>query len=406
MRRSGCNRFVFPLFFIFALISFCPTPAAGRIDENLCRRLGRFIDDRDAILIADDAGRRLCVKNEEKRLVPASTLKILTGLVAMKHLGPAHRFKTEFYLDPDNNLKIKGYGDPLLLSETIANIATRLAKHLNRINGILLDDTYFDKPLEIPGITASFEPYDAPNGALCANFNTVYFKREGKRIVSAERQTPLLPVVLPRIRRSKQISGRIVLSNSQQETTRYVGHLFVHFLKGSGIQTGAQIDLAAVDDRTDRLIFTHRSGQTLRQVISRLMAHSNNFVANQLLIAAAAAALGQPGTLEKGVRSAVAHARQTLGVAQIEMVEGSGISRKNRVSASGMHRVLKAFMPHRTLLRSEGGEFFKTGSLSGIRTRAGYVESREGRVFLYVLFLNTPGKRADPIMKIVVNGLK
>lgn len=401
--RSGPALFLFSL---FILIFLFPNPAPGRIDNSMCKRLDPFIGNQDAILIADAEGRLLCAKNEEKQLIPASTLKILTGLVAMKHLGPDHRFKTEFYLDPDNYLKIKGYGDPLLVSETISEITLRLTKYLKRVNGIFLDSSFFGKGLQIPGITDSFEPYDAPNGALCANFNTVSFKRKGNRVISAEPQTPLLPVVRPRIRRSNQIEGRIVLSNNQHEATLYVGHLFAYFLKESGVQTGVRIGLKTVDNRTDRVIFIHKSGYRLAQVISELMEYSNNFVANQLLIASGAAALGRPGSLEKGVRSALTYARQTLGVSRIVMVEGSGISRKNRLSASGMHRILKAFMPYRTLLRSDGAEFYKTGSLAGIRTRAGYVENRDGHLYLYVLFLNTPGKSTGPIMKMVINQLK
>ncbi|MEZ4549093.1 MAG: hypothetical protein R2874_01050 [Desulfobacterales bacterium] len=48
--------------------------------------------------------------------------------------------------------------------------------------------------LRIPGtVEGSFEPYDAPNRALCVNFNTVNFKTRGRTIVSAE-QTPLVKV--------------------------------------------------------------------------------------------------------------------------------------------------------------------------------------------------------------------
>lgn len=379
---------------------------SGSIDTQTRRQLNRFIGDQDALLIADTTGRLIYAKNEKRLLVPASTLKVLTSLVAIEHLGPAHRFKTEFYLDANNNLKIKGYGDPLLVSETILDITRRLTRSVSQVNGVLLDDAYFDKPLEIPGITASFEPYDAPNGALCANFNTVFFKRSGRQFVSAEPQTPLLPVILRRIRRSKQIEGRIVLTNNQREATRYVGHLFKYFLKKSGVQTGSNIGLAAVDHRNDRLILTHKSPYPLTQIISKMMFYSNNFIANQLLIASGASALGKPGTLDKGIRSALEYARQKLGVRGIDIVEGSGISRKNRLSASGMHRILRAYIPYRILMRTDGNESFKTGSLAGIRTRVGFIENREGRLFPYVLFLNTPGKDTGPIMKRVIDRLK
>ena len=65
--------------------------------------------------------------------------------------------------------------------------------HLQPMGGFL-DDTYFTQPLTIPGISSSSNPYDAPNGALCANFNTVFFKHSRDGYASAEPQTPLLPM--------------------------------------------------------------------------------------------------------------------------------------------------------------------------------------------------------------------
>jgi hypothetical protein len=59
------------------------------------------ISSRDALLVADPEGRVIYSKNETKKLVPASTLKVLTGLAAIHHLGESYRFHTEFYQDHD-----------------------------------------------------------------------------------------------------------------------------------------------------------------------------------------------------------------------------------------------------------------------------------------------------------------
>ncbi|MCK4620156.1 MAG: D-alanyl-D-alanine carboxypeptidase, partial [Desulfobacterales bacterium] len=58
-----------------------------------------LIGDHDAVLVADHQGRIIVSKNADKKLIPASTLKILTSLVAIHYLGPDYRFITEFYLD-------------------------------------------------------------------------------------------------------------------------------------------------------------------------------------------------------------------------------------------------------------------------------------------------------------------
>ena len=114
----------------------------------------------------------------------------------MHYLGPEHRFRTEFFIDNNSNLKIKGFGDPLLISEIVRKISHLLATLLSQstiINDLIVDDSYFNQPLTIPGISSSSQPYDAPNGALCVNFNTVFFKHTESGYISAEPQTPLLP---------------------------------------------------------------------------------------------------------------------------------------------------------------------------------------------------------------------
>ncbi|MEJ2102460.1 MAG: D-alanyl-D-alanine carboxypeptidase [Desulfobacterales bacterium] len=325
------------------------------------------------MLVADPQGQILFSKHPENKLIPASTLKIFTSLVVLHVLGSDYRFPTEFYLDKQSNLKIKGYGDPLLISEIVAKIARVLAallKDTQPMNDLVLDDSYFKQPLTIPGITSSSQPYDAPNGALCVNFNTVNFENTSEGYVSAEPQTPLLPYVIEKIKASKLKHGRIVFSHNKNEITVYAGELFQYFLKKQGIGFKGKVKLGRINNKTDQLIFRYYSVSSLDQIVAKLLEHSNNFVTNQLLIAAGALTLGPPGTLAKGVTLATDYAKNELDIKNMTLAEGSGISRNNRVSAMQMDRVLQEFLPYRHLMRRLGREFYKTGTLYGMSKAA------------------------------------
>jgi len=50
-------------------------------------------------------------------------------------------------------------------------------------------------------------------------------------------------------------------------------------------------------------------------------------------------------------------------------------------------------------MRHENKEFYKTGTLRGINTRAGYIENTKGQLYRFVVFINTPGKSTRRIMK-------
>jgi len=375
-----------------------PWLPASSAKEDL-KKIKKLISARDAVLVVDAIGKTILAKNEDKALIPASTLKILTSLVAIHHLGLGYRFTTEFYVDEDSNLKIKGYGDPLLVSEVVADIARELKRRLDKINHIVLDDSFFTQPLVIPGISSSSEPYDAPNGALCVNFNTVNFKKENGVYISAESQTPLLPFALPRIQRSKLKAGRIVLSHNENECTLYAGHLFEYFLRQEGLRTSGVVKLGQVRENQDRLVYRYQSRFTLEEIIGRLLEHSNNYTTNQILIAAGVDAYGPPGTISKGVRVATAYSRDVLRLEKLRMTEGSGISRQNKISAKDLVKVLEGFEPYRYLMRHKGRTYYKTGTLHGISTRAGYINSTGGGHYRYAVLINTRGKSTNPVVR-------
>lgn len=388
------------LYFVIVIYFVC----VGNLWAGDLNRLDRFIGKRDAVLVADPDGQIIFSKHADTPRIPASTLKILTSLAALHYLGPDFRFVTEFYTDKDSNLKIRGYGDPLLISEVVARISETLGTRIREYKDIILDNSYFE-PILIPGVTTSLNPYDAPNGALCVNFNTVYFKKKKGKYISAEPQTPLLPFALKKIKKLGLRRGRVIFSQEQDEITLYAGHLFRHFLDKAGVRSQGNIKLGKVRQETDALVYKHVSGVDIAEVISRLLEHSNNFIANQILVVSGIKREGPPGTLKKGVDALSVYAKETLKLTDICLAEGSGISRENRISAKNMHKVLEAFQPYHHLMRHEGREYFKTGSLSRVKTRAGYIESSSGELYRFVVMVNTPGKSTGSIMSRILRAV-
>jgi D-alanyl-D-alanine carboxypeptidase/D-alanyl-D-alanine-endopeptidase (penicillin-binding protein 4) len=356
------------------------------------------ISSQDALLVADPAGHIIYSKNETRKCVPGSTLKILTALAAIHHLRKSYRFRTDFYQDHDQHLKVKGYGDPMLITEVWKEMAQAIACRVRSFKDLLFDDTFFVCDIHIPGVGFSTNPYDAPNGALCANFNTVFFKQDGTgKIVSAEAQTPMTPFALERLRLLGSTSGRFTLCHNGHDAALYAGELLVYFLRESGKVCQGEVR-AGVASPSDSLVYTYHSVFTLEDVLKKMFEFSNNFVANQILLALGAHVHGPPATLAKGVRVLSDYAREVLHLNDVEITEGSGISRENRLSALDMLAVLKRFEAHRGLLVRKGGIFYKSGTLKGVRTRAGYIESRSGNPYCFVIFLNNSRVDIDSIV--------
>lgn len=375
-----------------AIIFFTPAASPG----GKCNELDPMLGRHDGVVVTDPDNEILFAKNPDKDLIPASTLKILTALTAFYHLGPDFRFKTEFYLDQKNNLFIKGYGDPLLVSEQVEKIAEIFAANAANINDIILDDSYFAPDIKIPGARSdSNQPYDAPVGAFCVNFNTVNVKKVNGGYISAEPQTPLLPVVIKRLEKQDISDERILLSSEKSENLIYAGELFKYFLESHGVEVSGRIRPGRAGMEKHRLVYRHNSRFALKEVVAQLMEFSNNFVANQLLLTMGAKAYGPPATLEKGLKAVRHYANQKLGISPV-LAEGSGISRQNRMSPRMFIPVLEKFAPYYRLMPEENGIYFKTGTLEDISTRAGYIE-KNGKIFRFAVLINTFGKDAGPV---------
>ena len=104
------------------------------------------------------------------------------------------------------------------------------------------------------------------------------------------------------------------------------------------------------------------------------------------------------GGTAKGVTIASDYAKEMLDIENMAIVEGSGISRDNRVSALQMDKILQEFLPYHYLMRRQGREYYKTGTLYGVSTRAGYIKRSNGEFYRYVIIFNTAGKSTDSLI--------
>lgn len=341
-------------------------------------------------LLADPNGIPLLQQNIDTEYIPASTLKILTSLFAIDALGPDYRFPTHIFYDPETrNLYIKGFGDPLFISEIIEKIVKDVIVKtgLKRVHHIFLDTTFFSPGINIPGQGSSLNPYDATIGALSANFNTVFFQWDAsqKAFVSAEPQTPLLPVHLPRIKATGMRKGRIILP--EKDSQQYAGQLIRAFLQKNNIRVTGTVTLGKFPITKDHaMVFL--SPFTLKDILEKLLEYSNNFMANQLLLTIGAEKYGSPADLSKGIRAFRQYAAQKLALKNITLEEGAGLSRNNRLSPQQMIQVLIQFAPYHHLLKSKGNDYYKTGTLQGVRTKAGYIEGCNGALYPYVVMIN------------------
>ena len=379
------------LLFFACTVLLLPTPALANAAKNIAALAPAAL-----VLVMDDDGKELVAQNADKPFVPASVAKIVTAWLAMEVLGGDYRFETKFYLDADRKLYVRGGGDPFLISEELADMAPQLLAAIGKepLTGIVLDGSYYPTDLRIPGIEDTQEAYDALNSALAVNFNTISAVRKGNAVSSAEEQTPITPLAISQFRaRAPQGRSRISLSQDPAVSLNYAGELIAAFIERSGGKVKGEIVPGAVPLGLEP-VYVHRQSRNLSKVLTQMLLGSNNYIANQVFLEVGGT-LGGQVSLEKSLKVANNILAANGLTEAIHLEEGSGISRDNHFTARGLAKLLHLFEPHADLLKGGKGSLYKTGTFSGVRTLAGYANTKNhGRVrFVIALRSNDSAMR-------------
>jgi D-alanyl-D-alanine carboxypeptidase/D-alanyl-D-alanine-endopeptidase (penicillin-binding protein 4) len=363
---------------------------------------------RGLVLVVDTEGNELVAQNADEPFVPASVTKIVTAWLALEVLGADYRFATRFYLDAKRVLYVRGGGDPFLISEELAPLATALVAAVGKepITGMVLDASYYPSNLRIPGIEDTGESYNALNSALAVNFNTIHAVRSGNKVRSGEKQTPITPLAIAQFRaRGPNGNGRISLSQDPAVSLQYAGELIAAFIERAGGSVKSKISTGSVPAGLEP-VYVHQQSRTLSQILADLLLASNNYIANQVFLEIGGRRLGGPVSLEKSLKVANEMLAAHGLASAIHIEEGSGISRDNRFTARGLAKVLELFAPHAELLHGHDGGLNKTGTMDGVRTLAGYADtSSHGRVRFVISLTSNDGELRFRLLRAIESGL-
>lgn len=343
-----------------------------------------------SLLVVDRDNNVLHAKNPDQSFIPASTVKLLTALIALDSWGSEYRFSTEFYIDTATNiLWVKGLGDPYLVSEELDIIAERLhGIGIRTLQGIGVDAHYFNEGIYFDGHGKTDNPYDAAVSALAVNFNTVNIRVSGGRVRSAEPQTPL--TLLARTIGAELSDGihRVNLGQSKRGP-QYFAEVFLTKLNELGIDAGTSVIHGPLP-LDSKLLFEHFNSRNLEQIVAAMLEYSNNFIANQLYLLLGAKYYGEPVSVKKSQNVYADYIKTNFQWQKYVVVEGAGLSKDNRLNARQLADVLRAFGEYRHLMPLQNKKIrAKTGTLKNVSTYAGYIK-RNQEWLLFALMINQP----------------
>ena len=404
-------------------------------------------------------------KNLTVPLMPASNAKLATSAAGLHYLKPDFRFETSFWVrkgEKDSSISvlvIRGGGDPSVSGrdrpspyEILEFWADSLAaRGVSRIGRLVLDKRYFEGPDLVsrwPKKELSFW-YEAQSSALSYEDNCVFIRYYPGRKVGSPARILLQPdfgylKVINRSRTSPRGSkytldedyrrkpgtntvtfyGKIPVSDtgesdyvSVHEPPMYLVHTTKEIWKQKGILTAAPAvywEQTGLSEDSLKKLFVWRS-DSLSNIIKVVNKNSQNFYAEQLLRTLGKEIEGK-GSFEGGLE-AVNHFLLNAGLSQSDfyLVDGSGLSAKNRFTAAGFIKLLRhmyesSYFPYyfesmaipgvdKSVRKRRGGDSLavnfrvKTGFISGARTLSGYFKSAGGKLYCFSVLVN--GRKLD-----------
>ncbi|MDE5773607.1 MAG: D-alanyl-D-alanine carboxypeptidase/D-alanyl-D-alanine-endopeptidase [Muribaculaceae bacterium] len=321
-----------------------------------------------AVMITDlKTGETLCASGEKSPLIPASIMKAVTIASLTQEMDPAGSLETKVYVDGDvkdgvlrGNLIVVAGGDPSLNASTAPESADIIAEIISALRGrkiesiegrLILDESIFDGP----SIPASWAKGDLMHSYGTGSHGLNY---------------------------RNNASGKSSVSNP--------GLIFERDLNRALAQAGIRIEGNSGRQGERHLLMTHQSAP-LSEIMRSCMMRSDNLYAESMLRLYADATTGKGATTAGAEEEMKFWKKRGVNMAGVNIIDGSGLSRSNRVTAEMMTGVLRDmaddvdYVSYFPLAGQEGTlkRFLcetpldsyiamKTGSMSGIQCYAGY----------------------------------
>ncbi len=397
-------------------------------------------------------GQRLYQKSPHHLFVPASCIKLITGAAALHMLGVDYRFTTKLWTDgtiEDNTLKgnlyLQGSGDPDLAVRDLEELVFQLKlQNITKIEGDLFaDNTLFDAIAQGPGWMWDDKGYDwsAPMQALTLNHSCIdiwvkpaekvntrprvyqYPKSDFVRVenlaVTTQEENDLIAKRRPMSKENIiDIAGKMPLNGETrhlaipvEEPHLYTTHVLRNILLKAKV--GFEGKIASRQTPKDAVVLASHTSRPLSQIVEEMMKTSDNLIGDALFKKMGENRFGAPGTWQKGSQAVREFLAQTVGlnVEKMVIVDGSGLSRYNLVSAhhfleflSWMHKQFSCcseFMSSLPISGTDGSLVrrmknaelkgkvrAKTGAMTGISSLSGYLSTKDGELLAFSILQN------------------
>jgi D-alanyl-D-alanine carboxypeptidase/D-alanyl-D-alanine-endopeptidase (penicillin-binding protein 4) len=266
-----------------------------------------------AVAVDLAAGRTVFARHQALALVPASNQKLCVAYAALSLLGPMYRIETVVYGEGElaggtwnGDLVLKGFGDPTLSRGDLRSLAFQVrALGVRRVTGgVEADESYFDSRRTGPG----WKPFHYLNESA-----------------------PLSALTVDQAHYRGALTTAPALAAGKQ---------FRLALRAVGVSVRGRAEVGVADPTAQQLATIESA--PLSRIVRFMNRESDNFTAEILLkhLGALDNGAGTSAAGAKTVRRVLAEAE--IPLAGVRVVDGSGLSPRNRLTAGAVIGMLAA----------------------------------------------------------------
>lgn len=399
-------------------------------------------------------------RDADALLTPASNLKLLTSATALKQLGPDYTYKTEIYGDApvtkngvqQGNVYVKGYGDPTLHTEnalkaqdgvSIEQMAAWIKeKGIRQINGnLIVDESYFDQQrlglgwawddesyyynptlgalaLNRGTVMVEYKPAQKPNERIELNLlpKTDYVKVINEAVTVGAGEENTFAIERDRGTNTIRVKGHLPLDHGGdyeripvEEPAKYVATVLKEALAKQGVTFRGNSTILVQPLPASAVKWNEFHSRPLREIIHYMNKKSDNFYAEMLLKTVGAVKKGE-GSASAGAEVVLETVSSLGGKTNFDMIDGSGLTRYNLISARHILSVLEGMskqaefavfdeslpvagvdgtLKNRLQDTAAANHLHaKSGSMTGVNSLSGYITTKSGERLVVSIILN------------------
>lgn len=421
---------------IFYTIPTLPQSIAEDMNALLTDPL--FRDSDVSLAIYDlDADTLLFAHREHKLCRPASTLKLLTSVVAIERLGCDYMVCSRLY-EKENasggtNIYIRGEIDPLFGEEDLSEMLSAIPAG-TRIDTLFADCTFMDSVYWGAGWSWDdtpweFQPYISPL-MLCGGCVEVSAKPSAKgepphveckpkssfytvenEAVSHGGRGEKFTILRDWLNNSNviRLRGDCNIPKSEKMNICQSQDYFIRVAEERLFEKGVEVSHSAFAQTPTDATLLHCKQRPIRDIVSEALMESNNLCAEALSYHLGGLYGKFPVHREMGPEIVEAFLEYTLDINdEYNIADGSGLSLYNYISADMLLQVLRHSYLHPQIHdivynslpvtgvsgtmkhRAKGTAAYKrvhakTGTVKGVCTLAGYAKAANGHTLAFVI---------------------